>query len=192
MSKKKIGIVVIPLILILLIIGSLFAYFVFGINETTRYNIDEWENLEKNFTYLPSVNEMGEYADLKSKYLHKEYFICQSDAYTLKARYSKEAFDKQKDYIKNNYFFQEIVVEYGEEIIEREASFKFDGFEFQMLSLREYNLYYPKQIVFVGFSDKNNEIVFVFYDDIDIDYINRSFSDFLIEECGWEQECSRL
>ena len=55
-----------------------------------------------------------------------------------------------------------------------------------MLSLREYNLYYPKQIVFVGFSDKNNEIVFVFYDDIDIDYINRSFSDFLIEECGWE------
>ena len=111
---------------------------------------------------------------------------CKPSPELSQSTYSKEIFDRQKDSILNNYSFQETVVDYGEETIEKETNFEFDGFEFQMLSLKEYNLYYPKQIVFVGISKKNNEIAFVFFDDIDLDYISDSFEEFLVEECGWE------
>ena len=187
MSKKKIVLIVVSAVLTLFIIlCGLLAYYIFGERDKVSYDINEWSNLEKTFTYLPSVEEMGEYSDLKSKYQHRDYFIFQSDAYILRAKYSKDIFDKQKNSILNNYSFQETVVDYGEETIEKEANFEFDGFKFQMLSLKEYNLYYPKQIVFVGISKKNNEIAFVFFDDIDLDYISDSFEEFLVEECGWE------
>ena len=163
MSKKKIVLIVVSAVLtIFIILCGLLAYYIFGERDKVSYDINEWSNLEKTFTYLPSVEEMGEYSDLKSKYQHRDYFIFQSDAYILRATYSKDIFDRQKDSILNNYSFQETVVDYGEETIEKEANFEFDGFKFQMLSLKEYNLYYPKQIVFVGISKKNNEIAFVF------------------------------
>lgn len=183
MSKKKTALIVISAVFGLIVICCLFAYFIFGIKKVS-YDTGEWNNLEKTFIYLPSVDEMGEYDDLKCKYLHKDYFIFQSDAYTLRAKYSEEMFDKQTNYIENNYVFQETVLENGEETAE--TTFKLDTFEFQMLSLSEYNLYFPKQIVFVGISEEENEIAFVFFDDFDLDYIDKSFSDFLIEECGWE------
>ena len=187
MSKKKIVLMVISVILILFtILYSLLAYFIFSKRDKVSYDINEWSNLEKTFTYLPSVEEMGEYSDLKSKYQHRDYFIFQSDAYILRATYSKEVFDRQKDAILNNYSFQETVVDYGEETTEKETNFEFDGYKFQMLSLKEYNLSYPKQIVFVGVSEKNNEIAFILFDDIDLDYIEDSFKEFLVEECGWE------
>lgn len=187
MSKKKIVLIVVSVILILFIVFcGLMAYFVFSKRDKVSYDINEWNNLEKTFTYLPSVEEMGEYSDLKSKYQHRDYFIFQSDAYILRATYSKEIFDRQKDSIINSYSFQETVVDYGEETIEKETNFEIDGFEFQMLSLKEYNLHYPEQIVFVGISKKNNEIAFVSFNDIDLDYIDNSFEEFLVEECGWE------
>ena len=187
MSKKKIVLIVVSAILTLFIVlCGLLGYYIFGERDKVSYDINEWSNLEKTFTYLPSVEEMGEYSDLKSKYQHRDCFIFQSDAYVLRATYSKDIFDRQKDSILNNYSFQETVIDYGEKTTEKETNFEFDGFKFQMLSLEEYNLYYPKQIVFVGISEKNNEIAFVFFDDFDLDYIGDSFKDFLVDECGWE------
>ena len=55
-----------------------------------------------------------------------------------------------------------------------------------MLSLEAYDLYYPKELVFVGVSQSRNEIAFIYFYDFDLDYIDRSFADFLIEDCGWE------
>ena len=187
MSKKRNMLIVTSgIFVILVVICFLLVYFAFRIKEQVSYDIDEWNGLAKKFTYLPSVDEAGEYTDLKCKYLHKDFYIFQSDAYFLRVTYSNELFDRQKDYIKNNYVLQKTVVDHDEEPIERETFFKLDGFDFQMLSLKEYNLYYPKQIAFVGISEEDNAIAFVFYDDIDLDYIGSSFSDFLIEECGWE------
>ena len=67
-----------------------------------------------------------------------------------------------------------------------EASFTLDGFYFRMLSQNEYKLYYPKTIAFIGVSEGSKEIAYVFYNDVDLDYIGSSFPDFLIEDCGWE------
>ncbi len=70
--------------------------------------------------------------------------------------------------------------------MEKDASFELDGYRFKMLSTSEYGLYYPKEIVFVGISEGNNEIAFVYFEDRDLDYIEDSFEDFLLDECGWE------
>ncbi len=187
MSKKKIVLIIISIILAVLITvsGSL-LYFIFSVRDKVDYDISEWSNLEKTYTYLPSVEEMGGYSDLKSKYQHRDCFIFQSDTYILRATYSEEAFDIQKDAILNNYSFQENVVDYGEEVVEKKATFNYDDFHFQMLSLNKYNLYYPKEMVFVGISEKKNEIAFIYFYDIDLDYIGSSFEDFIVNECGWE------
>lgn len=110
-----------------------------------------------------------------------------SDAYILKASYLQEEFDAQRAYLESRYFFQESVTDNtGDKIIGRDASFTFDGYDFKMLSLEEYNLYYPKYFAFVGFSEERKAICFVFFDDMDLDFIDCSFEDFLIDECGWE------
>ena len=78
--------------------GCIFVYIsaIFAERNKVVCDINEWNSLEKTFTYLPSAEEMGEYSDLQSKHLHKEYFIFRSDAYILKVTCSKEMFDKQK------------------------------------------------------------------------------------------------
>ena len=78
MSKKKIVLIVVSAVLTLFIIlCGLLAYYIFGERDKVSCDINEWSNLEKTFTYLPSVEEMGEYSDLKSKYQHRDYFIFQ-------------------------------------------------------------------------------------------------------------------
>ena len=55
-------------------------------------------------------------------------------------------------------------------------------------SVSDYGMMYPKQFVYIGISDELNEIAYVFYDDIDLNYIGSSYEEFLIETCGWETE----
>ena len=153
------------------------------LRDKVSYDIEKWKNLENKYSFLPSVDELGKYTDLNFKFFHKDMLMFESDAYVLKVTYGDEVFDRQKDYINNNYVMQEKVYENR---TEREASFTLDGFYFRMLSQNEYKLYYPKTIAFIGVSEESNEIAYVFYGDVDLDYIGSSFPDFLIEDCGWE------
>ena len=186
---KKIKIVIISIIAIIasipiICICFLLALFIFNTRDKASYDIDKWKYLEKKYSFLPSVDELGDYADLKFKFFHRDMALFESDAYVLKVTYGDDAFDQQKDSINNNYVMQENVYENG---AEREASFTLDGFYFQMLSQSEYKpLYYPKTMAFIGISEEKNEIAYVFYHDMDLDSISNSFSEFLIKDCGWE------
>ena len=66
-----------------------------------------------------------------------------------------------------------------------EPSAQVDGFEFRILSIEEYDLYYPKQVILIGYSDDDYEIVYASYCDWDLDYIS-SLQNFIISECGWK------
>ena len=65
--------------------------------EKVSYDIEKWKNLENKQPFLPSVDELGEYTDLKCKFFHKDLFIFESDAYVLRVTYGDEAFGQQKD-----------------------------------------------------------------------------------------------
>ena len=49
-------------------------------------------------------------------------------------------------------------------------------------SVREY----PHDFIFVGTSDMEQSICYIYYLDTDLDYIDTSFEEFLRKECGWE------
>ena len=177
MSKTKI--VIISIISSILIIFCLLVFFMLVPRDKVSHDIDKWKNLENNYPFFPSVDELGEYTNLKYKFLHRDLFVFESDAHVLRVMYGDEAFEQQKDYINNNYVMQEKVWEEG---VERETFFMVDDFIFRMLSGGNY----PRTIAFIGISEDNNEIAYVFYHDSDQDCISRPLSDFLIKNCGWE------
>lgn len=181
MSKKIILIVICSIIALGLLASGVFVKRV-----EVSQDIAKWNDLEKRLTYLPSVAEMGNFSELEFKYQHKRGFFMDSEAYILKVNYSEKSFQKHVDNFLNDYSFQESVVNFGEKTAKKETDFQFDDFKFKMLSLKEYDLHYPKQIAFIGVSEKYNEIAVVYYSDIELDYIEDSFEEFLVEECGWE------
>ena len=196
MRKSK-GVALIVLIVAIVAVLLLIPYYyLFGTLKWTSRDIDKWHELEESFPFLPSVEEMGDYDDLKFKHFHQRIFLLfESDAYTLRASYSAEEYEKQKEQL-NTYVFQEnFIDDSGSEPMEVETFFELDGFAFRMLSLDDYDdecdplkiaLEYPKHMVFVGACDEKREIAFVYYYDFDLDYIDDPFPKFLSEECGWE------
>lgn len=184
-THERVLAIISTVIIISLIVILLLAFLLFGYKSFVSYDIKEWDELETKETYLPSVNEMGEYSDLnyKCQTISAVFFV--SKAYTLKATYNEEEFEKQKDIINTEMVFQDKIIEKADEdTIEKEASFEIDDFKFRMLS-EEYELDYPKEIVFVGISEEKKEIAFVVFSDPDLDYID-TFPEFLIKTCGWK------
>ena len=166
---------------------GLFIFRAYFPADRISYDIADWETFQETYPFLPSVSQMGDYTELTSKHLHRDVLFLSSDTYILKAVYSEDIFDRQMEDFENNYKFQQTVIDnHGEKTIERDAFFKLDGYDFRILALEEYDISYPKQIVFVGFSSEENTIAFVSFFDKDIDYIGRPFEEFLIKECNWK------
>ncbi len=185
--KKKRPLRIIAILFVVIAILSASGYFLFVTKGKVSYDIFRWNRLQMNIECLPSVEGMGNYEDIYFKHYNKKYgLIFESDAYTLKASYSEEEYEKQKEIILEKYLFSERVGVVLNPDDEKEASFTLDSFDFKILSEREYELYYPQNIVFVGTSEEKNEIVFIYYSDIDLDYISETFQEFLVYDCGWE------
>lgn len=187
MSKQKIVLLIISAVLLLLIaVCFLIGYHFFRTIETVSYDINEWKALQEVHTYLPTVEDLGAYTDLKFVYRHKDNPFSQPDVYTIRASYSDAEFEKQIDWIESTYVFQEAVSIGEKETTEISASFAINDFDFRMLSVKEYHMFYPKWMAFVGISQTDHEIVFIFSQDVALDYIEDSLEDFLIKKCGWE------
>ena len=88
-------------------------------------SLDAWVDLQNKQSYLPAVSEMGDYENIQCKYQHRENLIVSSDAYILRATYSQENFETQKDYVLNSYSFQDTVTdEIREKIFKRMLLFR--------------------------------------------------------------------
>ncbi|MBQ8533523.1 MAG: hypothetical protein IJ462_01670 [Clostridia bacterium] len=144
---------------------------------TVSYDINKYNEILNTFTCLPAVDELGEYTDLNFKYLKRvEALFFFPETYTLRVRYGEKEFKNQKEFIDNNYKFQQ------------SRSFETDFFTFRTLaSDKYYCIDFPKQIVFIGISKTDNEIVYIAFYDTDLDYIEGTLQEFLEEECGWEE-----
>lgn len=62
-----------------------------------------------------------------------------------------------------------------------------DGYEFRFLSYDELEgyYYYPHSILLIGTNDKTKEIVYLFYSDDDLDYIE-SMEEHFLNDFGWK------
>lgn len=184
---KKAGavvIIVVPTVLLVMLVAGFFVHKALGNYEKVSYDISLYTQLAEEEDVLPKAEELGRYKDLNFKHFHKNMFIYASDAYILKVKYNNDEYKTEKQRVLNNYLFQsQIPINYDE--AEKAAEFKIESFDFKILSIDEYNLCYPKKLVFVGVSDKTNEIAYVFYNDEELDYIGTGFEEFFKENCGW-------
>ena len=136
---------------------------------------------------LPKIEELGEYKDIDFKFYRKNMLIFKSDAYILKVSYDEDDYNKQKDKLSKHYIYQTENVSDSRTGITYliEPSFIIDTFQMNMLSNQEYGMIYPKELVFIGASNEKKMISYVYYLDDDLDYIDRSFKEFLKSDCGW-------
>jgi lipoprotein len=173
--KKRLMSILILIVLILSLSGC----------RRTKYNIKIYNEIAESQTALPTLDELGTYKDVKFKYTKTNILFFLSDSYILRAEYDKENFEKEKEKVLNNYIFQKELDLDSKREIKKDPQFNLDGYDFRLLSLDDYDLSYPKKLIFIGVSDDKQEIAYVYYFDTDIDYIGGSFQDFLEEDCNW-------
>ncbi len=134
---------------------------------------------------LPWLSELEPYEDYRFDYTAIRRSIFQSHAYTLIVSYDAEIYQHKKAALLQDYSYLTDTFSGGGEVENHSPEFDLDGFHFR--AVREDRDHADVQnMFFVGFSDEHNEIVFLYYHDQDLDYIDCSLPAFISEETGWE------
>lgn len=185
---KKIWIAVIitavSLALIIAIVLGLFIHYLVG--TVISYDYDRYEEITRMYDTLPT--DFGEYEKRSFNYFQRNMIIFESHAYTVKLSYDKEEYAKEKKELDSEYSFHNETICIDSDEIEKEPEFDMGNFHFRIADIWEDGSIlneYPKIILFIGTNDVDNKIAYVFYEDLDQDFIYGSFEDFLRSECGW-------
>lgn len=94
-------------------------------------------------------------------------------------KYSEDEYLQKKSSLDEKYVFE------IDDRTNKEQITEIDGYYFRMLSIAEYEMNYPKEVVLIATNDKTREIVYISYLDWDIDTIS-SLDEFILNNCGWE------
>lgn len=130
---------------------------------------------------MPETTEVDKYTDLVTKHYQKRTLHNKYDVYTLTVSYDKETYLKQKEITKSSYIFQQ------EKYNDTQYQFTALNFVFNLLSFKHYKLSYPQKIMFVGTSDKDCAITYIYFSGNEFNYINQPLSEFLINTCKWQK-----
>lgn len=160
-------------------------------SETVSYDERTYIEMAQENTVMPLPSSLENYKKINYKFYHKEGILTNSNAYTLLAGFDNESYQKQKAEIQNSYTFRTSQVDNSlndePEYKELEPKFNYNGFEFNLLS-EVYDdgfFTFPKLVYIIGFNDSTNQIAFIYFKDMDIDFIY-SYEEFLEEDCGFE------
>lgn len=169
-------------ILLLFLIVFFFSLFCVGWTKVKHYEGNEaaqqYSRLENEL--MPDLAQLGKPTHIEHYRLFSYVLIFSYQTDSLICRYNQEDYAIQKAKLDTTYIFQtEKTADNFDPIAE------IDGYQFRMLSSKEYDLLYPKKVVLVGCSDDAKEIVYLTFCDMDLDYIT-SLKDFILEECGWK------
>lgn len=175
-----------------LVLFSILGLFVSMLAGNVKMQCYEGVEAEQQYAAAKGENTlMPEWADVTgnagAKYCHviSNAFIFSSETDYLICNYTPEEYAIQKAQLDIQYTFQTEAIIDENEICEPMTAI--DGYQFRMLSVDTYeeSLYYPKQIVLIGCSDDARKIVYLLFEDWDLDYLS-SLEQFIIDECGWK------
>lgn len=183
---------VLPIILkivLCIVIMGVSTYFSF-INYTFGmfYHIESYDSstaivkYEEDYdkkTALPNSKDINNYVSLEYHIFKSRNIIADPYAQTLICKYNSEDYKTEKDKINKSYIFQK------DKIGSTEPEVNINHYEFKMLSDDTYYSFFPKYVGFIGFNDEANEIVYIYFNDIELDYI-MSTKEFINEECGFK------
>lgn len=134
-----------------------------------------------------AIPDIGQPDALEFQFYFKLFGIFfDTETYTLICHYTEPDYLAQKEHLEQTYRFHTEPL-YGHENATLPAEHETDGYLFRFLSFdrEEYGLEYPKYMTLLGFSDDTHEIVYLYFDDDDLDYIS-SWDSFLTTDCGWD------
>ena len=175
-------------ILALFAMLSFFLFVFVGLMQVRHYEGTEAERLyvdvkEEN-TLMPELAAIGQPTDVE---YHRVMFhhLFSSETDILICRYSLDEYVIQKAALDTEYAFQTEAITNGHS--DGQPSAEVDGYQFRFLSIKEYKgtIDYPKHVILIGCSDDAREIVYIAYEDDDLDYIP-SLEDFILDYCGWK------
>lgn len=162
----------------------------------SRNNTDiaVYEKFAAQDEILPELNELGEYAAVKSLYHYGSAFIFEWNAYTLIAEYKEEDYNSVKAAAEEKYTFETEKLK-GErnmgadnwEAVRFNPYCTIGGYQLRLLEQGEYYAdRFPKLAYFIGFNDEAHKIAYVYFKDFDLDTVE-SLEEVLIRFCGWSE-----
>lgn len=141
-----------------------------------------------SLSLLPEPEELGEPEQIEYHYFYNQ--ICtffDSDCYTLICTYSPEDYGERVAALEEQYVFHTEPLYAGREAERLEPLYTLEGYRFRLLEMdtEVYDLRYPHHMILVGTNDETREIVWSYYSDDDLDYIDEPV-EFLLKDCGWK------
>ena len=170
---KILGILISMLLISVIIYFGVLIYYAYPKTKVNE-DIKIYHELVETVEFLPEISELNNYDDVSFKYSANEG-VFSSYSYILKVSYSDEEFKTEKINIDEKYSFDK---RFSDVIV-------VDTFNIKVLDIEKYQLMYPKYLAFLGVSDSTKEVVYIYYEDPDLDYIEDSWENFIIEYCNW-------
>lgn len=186
-KKRTVKVVLNITVLTLFVLVFLGLNFVGKFEELVRYENDEIADhyIVDNHSFMPSLSEIDQPIQTEYYKYYSEFgvfFTC--DAGILICKYDDSTYKAQKNIVDTTYVFQTAPIDVSGYDVEPIVNI--DDYQFRMLSLEgEYNLVYPKFLAFIATNDAENEIAYIWFYDVELDYIE-SMTDLINNDCGWK------
>ena len=173
-------IILTPFFLLLILISELTPPMVdTDVSNYTTYR----QELNYAVEFMPSLDELGEYEELRFGYQETPEFIFCPTTMSLTIKYGAGAYEAMKQQVLAGYDFIDAPVIDTDGYILLDDFFTHKGYDFYAVAVCETGYYACKYFGLVGINDNAHCIAWLYYDDVDRDYIARPDEDLDQEMC---------
>lgn len=132
---------------------------------------------------MPKLETLGNITDTDFQYCKRVHFLYELTSYRLAVSYDEEDYEKEKALLDSRYtYYDSPIFDSHAPGHELAVDFAYRGYSFRTVrDESESTLYYPTKMFFVGTNDKAKKIIYIYYYDIDLDYVT-DFATFFRKE----------
>jgi hypothetical protein len=147
-------------------------FFFLCFHTTTRKSLSDYTAQRAGDTIsqavLPDLENLPSHSKIEYRYRHKRMVIFSADTMLLAVTYDAETYRTEKGKLDE---YQYLQAPLGDTMPEKE--FSINSFIFRVLDADAYDGFnYPKYFGMIATSDKNNSIAYLYFADVDLDYIS--------------------
>lgn len=175
------------------ILAILFFGFVFmqAVGHFSIYSVSEGESAAADYSRdtrdiscMPEIGEIGTPLEMEYHSFYNQIALFfESDCYMLFCRYAEEEYARQQENLEKAYTFQTEPLEaHGYEV---PPVVCYDGYAFRFLAFDGYERVFPKYMMLIATNSDTCEIVYIWFDDDDLDYI-ASMEEHIQNDFGWK------
>lgn len=137
-------------------------------------SIDEYA---KNF--MPSIDELPKFKDIHYQHNNINMILFESNSITLVVEYDEDTYKKEKENLEDKYTFLKDKAPFDDiEYAIPKYVFSINSYDFKVEEDKYENSQgYPKTFGMVGTSDEKNSIAYLYFQDLDLDYIGSKDQD---------------